>query len=383
MDVLGELRKYGHRLPAKAPPVDVWLEGLGTVGHTEHGRGLYLNSLLKPHVEGLIRDNERAEALAKELTGGRVGAKQLLDTYALGSDKRDIIRAIKEMSMAVSSWDAVTNARSTGKFWDYMGTKVSQTTVANQWSSFFRTNGNPSAGSYSAIPGPAALDSSTAGAWPIPITLGVSEDLYLVNFGQNHATGTNITLVVDLLQGAGSISATIVTSQTVNTTALPRWTGGAGVQMTLEVVTAFGTATGIPNVTINYTDQSGNAGSSTGAISIGTTSLIAGRLFPIAQGAQVNLASGDFGVRSVEQVTFSASSAGAGAAAALLMYKPLLMVPSLATTSFVERSTPAQVGGIKQLTTVSGGSEPCLTFFVLSSTTSTGVQTYLMEMVYG
>ena len=383
MDVLSELRKYGHRLPQKAPPVEVWLEGLGTVGHTEAGRGLYLNSLLKGHVEAFVRDNERAERLAFEMTGGRVGAKQLLDCYALGSDKRDIIRAIKEMSMAVSSWDAVTSARSTGKYWDYMGTKASQTTVANQWSSFFRTAGNPAAGSYNAIPGPAAPNSDTVGAWPIPITLGGTEDLYLVNFGQNHATGTNITLVVDLLQAAGSISATIVTSQTVNTTALTRWTGGSGVQMTLEVVTALGTATGIPNVTINYTDQSGTAASSTGAVTIGATSLVAGRIFPLQDGPQVRLASGDFGVRSVEQVTFSASSAGAGAAAALLMYKPLLLVPTLATTSFVERSTPAQVGGIKQLTSVSGGTKPCLTFLVLTSTTSTGVQTYLMETVYG
>ena len=243
LDVLGELRKYGHRIPAKPPPVDVWLEGLGTVGHTEHGRGLYLNSLLAGHVEALVRDNERAEALAKELTGGRVGAKELLDTYALGSGKRDIIRAIKEMSMAVSSWDAVTLARSTGKYWDGFGTKASQTTVANSWSSFFRTAGNPSAGSYSAIPGPAAKGSDTAGAFPLPMTLGGTEDLYLVNFGKHHATGTNITLLVDLLLGAGSISATIVTSQTVNTTALPRWAVRAGVQMTLEVVTAFGTAT--------------------------------------------------------------------------------------------------------------------------------------------
>lgn len=383
MDVLSELRKYGHRLPQKAPPVDVWLEGLGTVGMADPRRGLYLNSMLKGHVEALIRDNDRAEALAKELTGGRVGAKQLLDTYALGSDKRDIIRAIKEMSMAVSSWDAVTLARSTGKFWDYMGTKASQTTVANNWSSFFRSSGNPAAGSYTAIPGPAAPNSDSTGAWPMPMTLGGAEDLYLVNFGQNHATGTNITLVVDLLQAAGSISATIVTSQSVATTTLTRWTGGAGVQMTLEVTTALGTATGIPNVTINYTDQSGTAASSTGAVSIGATSLITFRLFPLQDGPQVRLASGDFGVRSVEVVTFSASSAGAGAACALLMYKPLLLVPTLATTSFVERSTPAQVGGIKQLTTVSGGTKPCLTFFVLTSTTSTGVQTYLKETVYG
>jgi hypothetical protein len=153
--------------------------------------------------------------------------------------------------------------------------------------------------------------------------------------------------------------------------------------MTLEVTTAFGTATGIPNVTINYVDQSGNAAESTSAISIGATSLIAGRMFPIQDGPMVRFNTGDYGVRSINQVTFSASSAGAGAACAAIIYKPLLMVPTLAVTSFVERSTPSQLGGIRQLTSVVQGSEPALGFFVLPSTTSTGVQTYMIETVWG
>jgi hypothetical protein len=384
MDVLAELRKVGHALAPGSPPIPVALSDVGTIGHIEPGRrGLYINSMLESHVDALIRDNDRAEAMAREVSGGRYTATQLLDVARLGTDSRDAIRAIKSMQAAITSWDLVTAARGNGQAWDYIGSKASQTTVANQWSSFLRTAGSPGAMTYSGIPGPAALDSNTTGAWPLPMSLGASDDLYLTNFGTNHATGTNIVLLVDVLQAAGNISATIVTSQNVTTTTLPRWTGGAGLQMTLEVTTAFGTATGIPNVTINYVDQSGNVAESTSAISIGATSLIAGRMFPIQDGPMVRLNTGDYGIRSINQVTFSASSAGAGAACAAILYKPLLMVPTLAVTSFVERSTPAQLGGIRRLTSVTQGSKPALGFFVLPSTTSTGVQTYMIETVWG
>lgn len=383
LDVLDHLRRFGRAYPTKAPPIPVVMTGLGAIGHVEHRRELYINSAIKHQVELLVREHDRAERLAQELSGGKLTAHDILSVAQLGTDSRDAIRAIKSMRGAITSWDSVVSAISSGKVNNYMGTKASLTTVANNWSSFILAGGNPAAFTYVAIPGATYPLASAAGAWPIPITLGGSEDLYLTNLGTNHATGTNVVLAVDLLTANGSISATIVTSQNVNSTALPRWTGGAGVLMTLEVTTAFGTATGIPNVRVNYTDQSGNATSDTGNITIGATSLIANRLFPLQDGPQIRMASGDYGVRSIEQVTFSASSAGAGAAAALLQYKPLLFVPTLATTTFSERSTPAQIGGIRKLTSVAGGSLPFIGFFVLTSTTSTGVQTYLLEMVYG
>lgn len=383
MQVLHELRKLGQQLPAKAPPIPVAFDSIGTVGHVEHRRGIYLNSATARLTRALLRDNYKAERLAKDLTNGRATAAELLELARLGSDRRDAIRAIKSMSMAISSWDNVVSARSSGKSWDFLGTKASPTTVANQWHSNMQGAGNPGAVTFGTGSGVAALDSNTVGAWPLPMSLGAAENLYLTNMGVNHATGTNVVLAVDVIIGAGGILTSIVTSQTINTTALPRWTGGAGLQMTLQVVTTPGTATGIPNVTINYTNQANTAAQSTGAVSIGATSAIAGRLLPIQDGPMVRFASGDYGVRSIQQVTFSASSAGAAGAVAALIYKPLLIVPTLSTTTWVERSTPAQIGGIRQLTEVVQGSKPCIQFFVLPSTTSTGIQNYLIETVYG
>jgi hypothetical protein len=214
------------------------------------------------------------------------------------------------------------------------------------------------------------------------MSLGVSDDLYLVNFGVNHQAGTNIVLLVDVLTANGNILTSILTSQNVSTTALPRWTGGAGVLMTLEVQTAPGASTGTPNITVNYQDQDNNAASSP-TISQGVTSPAAGRMVPLVDGPMIRLSADDYGVRSVNQVTFSITSGGAGGRFALIQYKPLLIVPTISTLAFMERSTQAQAGGIRKITSVAQGSLPFLGIFSLTSGTGTGVQTYMLETVWG
>lgn len=378
MNILKELRKVSAGLQPKCAPVPVCLSDLGQVGHVSREHGLYINSAMRRPVRSLIADHYRAERVAREISNGWLGADDILPIMARASDTRDAIKAIKSMRMAISSWDGVTSARGSGKGWDYLGTKASQTTVANVWSSFLRTAGNPGAASYTAIPGGARMTSASAGAWPLPMTLGGSEDLYLTNVGTNHATGTNIVLVADVLVNAGTISATSTTSQNISSTSLSRWTTGEGVNMTLEITTALGATAA--NITLSYTDQAGNTGNSTGAIAL-TTSGIAGRLQPVQDGPMIRLATGDYGVGTIEACILSASMVS-GVLAALL-YKPLILVPTLSTTTFVERSTPAQVGGIRKLTDTAGGEKPFIGFMVLTSTTSTGVQTYLLETVWG
>lgn len=378
--ILHEMRKVAAGLQPRTAPIPIVMNGVGQVGHLSHRQGVYINSALRNPVRTLLREHYRAERVARDLTNGSFGAGDLLPAAQRMTDSRDAIRAIKSMAAAISSWDGVTAARGSGKSWDFMGTKASQTTVANSWSSFLRTAGTPGAFSTpSAIPGGDRISSATAGAWPLPMTLGGSEDLYLTNMGVNHPTGTNIALLVDVLVGAGSISGSTNTSQNISTTSLARFTTGEGVNMTLEITTALGATAA--TITLNYTDQAGNTGNSTGAIAL-TTSGIAGRLQPVQDGPMIRLASGDYGVQSVQGCILSASmTAGV---LALWLYKPLLIVPSIATTTFVERSTPAQVGGIRKLTYAAGASlKPALGFFVLTSTTSTGIQTYLLETVWG
>ena len=147
--------------------------------------------------------------------------------------------------------------------------------------------------------------------------------------------------------------------------------------MTLEITTALGATAS--NITLTYIDQSGNT-AATAATAL-QTSGIAARLTPVQDGPMIRLASGDFGVRSISSC-FCSAAMGAGVVAALI-YKPVLLMPTLATNAWTERSTPAQIGGIKVLTEVAQGSKACLGVFVLTSTTSTGIQTYMLETVWG
>jgi hypothetical protein len=377
LPIIQELKKLSRNLPEKAEPIPLAWPDLGQIGHVSARQGVYVNSAVRRHVRNLLRAEYQAERAAREVSQGVFGAADVLPLMKKISDSKDAIRVIKSMKGLIDSWDNVIAARGNGRYWDTLVSKASQTTVANNWSSFLRTAGTPGAISFGAVPGPAALDSNTTGAWPLPMSLGATDFLYLTNFGQNHLTGTNITMLVDVVQAAGNISTNTTTTTAVSTTTNLRWATGAGLSMTLEITTALGATAS--NVTITYVDQSGNT-AATAAIAL-QTSGIAARLTPGQDGPMIRLAAGDFGVRSISSM-FCSAAMGAGVVAVLL-YKPLLLVPTLATTSFAERSTPAQIGGIRTLTDVAQGSKACLGVFVLTSTTSTGIQTYLIETVWG
>lgn len=387
MDVLAELRKVGRSYPVKAPPIPVFINDVGEIGHLENRRGLYVNSMLEHHVAAIVRDEERAEAAAREISNGRFGAGELLSVARLGSDSRDAIRAIKSMRGAITTWDNVNSAIASGKYHNTFGLKSSITTTANNWfSTAFRTAGNPGAAATpDGFSNSAPLNRSSSGAWPIPgPVLNTGEDLYLANIGVHQVTGTNIVLAVDLLYSTGSLLTTGLLSQAVSTSTLPRWTGGVGVMMTLEIITVGGAAGATPNVRITYVDQSGNPGD-TGNISLGVNPGIAQQLLPIQDGPFVRLASGDFGVQSVSEGTFDQTSA-VPTRLAVELFRPLVAIPTFAATQFTERSTQAQLGGLRKITTTSGAgisAMPFLTFYTLTSTTSTGQQTYLTETVWG
>jgi len=350
LDFIKEFNKFAEQLPIGSPPVLVGHPLIGRIGLCIPGREFRLRGMSNKTFEALMRDE--------------VKARKKLWWY------------LRELG-AITTWDGVLSNRAAGKADDRLYYKASQTTVAANWSSFFRSGGVPSAGAYTNIPGGAAHNVATVGAFPL-INPTSPDKKYLLNFGANHLTGTNIVLLLDLLVAAGNINANTTGNQTVNTTALTRYTDGVGVLMILEVTTALGATAS--NVTITYTNQEGTSGRTTGALAM-TASAVVFRLQPTIGGALIPLQAGDTGVRSVQTIAFSAAMGGG--VVAILLYKPLLLVPTLATTTFVERSTPGMLSGITELVTDSNGNLGCLTVFVLTSTTSTGVQTYWIQTVAG
>jgi hypothetical protein len=378
MNILQELQKLSRGLQPRTAPVPLVWPGIGPVGHLSSDHGVYINTAYRNPIDSMLRDQAKIDLLAADVSNGRLPAEALLAASKRVSDTTDAVRAIQQMQGAITSFNDVIDARGNGQYFDYFGVKASQTTVANNWSSFLRTAGNPAAASYSNIPGGGRMTSATTGAVPIPVTIGGSDHLYLTNAAANHVTGSNVHMYVDVLVSAGNILATSATSQNISTTSLSRWTSGEGLAMTLEVTAALGATAA--NITISYTDQAGNTANSTGAIAL-TTGAIAGRLVPVLDGPMIRLATGDYGVRTIEGCILSASMTGSGVMAALI-YKPLVVCPTMTLNLWNERSTPAQLSGIKQLTSAVGGELPFVGSFVLASTTSTGIILQWLEFVY-
>ena len=165
---------------------------------------------------------------------------------------------------------------------------------------------------------PTTCDSSTVGALlTAPRLSSVTNDLWLVQaeIGQ---TGAQFGfMLIDRLSHQGGLSGIVAGAQTTNlpTAALTRYTDGVGVCIGLESYSAMGgTAT---TITASYTNQSGVSGQTTKAVASNST----GAAFQI-----LPLADGDTGVRSVESVTFAATTGTAGNIGVTL-FKPIAFIP--------------------------------------------------------
>jgi len=268
----------------------------------------------------------------------------------------------------ITNYDGIINSRAAGKSDDPMFVKTATFGgVSGVWYSAFRIAGLPPTISPSNIPGGSVMNRASAGA--IPLLNPTNTDVkYLLTLGVSvpSISGFSAILLVDLLVAAANINANTTSAQTVNTAALTRHTSGEGVMMILCVTTALGATAS--NITISYTNQTGTSGRSTGAIAM-TASAAVNRLQPVVALAPfIPLQAGDIGVRSVETVTFSAAM-GAGVLD-IYLFKPLLIIPTIAANTFVERDSTVQIDGLLQLPKGTDGQIGCLGCFTLTGGTT-------------
>ena len=280
----------------------------------------------------------------------------------------------------ITNYDGIIAARAGGKGEDVAPCKTTAFGgVSGVWYSAFRVAGLPPSISPANIPGGSVMNDLSTGA--IAITKPTSPDKkYLLTFGGSVSNANlSVLLLVDLLVAAANISANSTSAQTVNTSALTRYTDGKGVMMIMCVTTALGTTAS--NVTISYTNQGGTSGRSTGAVAM-TTSAAANRLQPsVGISPFIPLQSGDYGVQSVQTVTFSAAM-GAGVLD-IYLFKSLAILPTIGASLYVERDSTIQIDGLTELVTESGGECGCLGMFVLTSGTSTGTLQAFLRMCAG
>ena len=157
-----------------------------------------------------------------------------------------------------------------------------------------------------------------------------AEIKHLLNMGAitTAATGIPSTLLLVDIEGYWpGISNNTISAQTLVGTPTLRATNGDGLRL-YWVQTAAAGATA-QNIALSYTDQGGTAGNALPVTVAMTASAIVGHISHSGVAANnytpfLPLASGDYGVRNVASVTFSAANTGTGA---LVLAKPLMEIP--------------------------------------------------------
>lgn len=214
-------------------------------------------------------------------------------------------------------------------------TKTSAHTTAAAWFTLWDATGIPTGATF-------AVGNTANGVVPTDATTGAPT----VNFGtgNGHITLAEYTvaatckvLVYDRLFHCGAYAfnaATSLASQPSFSSRVPSGTDYSGLQIWVEAVTTF---TGAPSIEVTYTDQSGNTGATTGAISLASG-------FAIGRLAQLPLAAGDSGLSKIESVTATVASAGTFN---VFVARPLCM----ARLDFanISRVDPLEVLGMPQI----------------------------------
>ena len=190
--------------------------------------------------------------------------------------------------------------------------------IAGRGASLWQYEGMPTGG---AVPTSAAIpDRTTTGALPFTAP-GGGREKWLIGAAIAPSV-SGVFLLYDRLFHIGGLNATLTTAQTVQgstpTPALTRNTGGVGNFAFYEIYTAIG-ATGT-TLTMTYTDQDGNTGQ-TSTINIGATGFR-----EVTRAQRIPLAAGDSGLRAIQQVQLTASTATAGNFG-ITIAQPLAWIP--------------------------------------------------------
>jgi hypothetical protein len=220
-----------------------------------------------------------------------------------------------------------------------------QTTASNIWFDLSMSPGNPAPNYYIGVPGVfTPLKQSTDGGirhGGNVNTLGYNK--YLRKFSIQTATSTAALTsfkLMDYIGFYGFIDESVLDEQFLdNTTPLPRYADGAGVQMMAVIVAAHGVS--LTPFTVKYTNQDGVSGRVT-ATALMSSQTVNGTILTSGSstfwpdgGPFLTLQSGDTGVRSVESVTIG--GAGDVGLFALVLVKPLATIGLFETTAAAEK----------------------------------------------
>jgi hypothetical protein len=244
--------------------------------------------------------------------------------------------------MALQTYRQIKDAiQSDGKFWQASFRKVvSNATVAGTWCDLSYSPGNPPANFYATEPLVAATLSPIKG---IDNGGSVAPDKKLIKklliYSASTAFQSSTLMLCDYVLYYPFIDGDDTAEQLLdNTVTLPRYTTGAGVR---AMLVSQGSYTGNVTFQIKYTNSSGVSGRLSPLVTTNTAALAATIVHSGthvgAAGPFIPLQAGDFGIRSVESITFSSPNGGI---LALVLVKPIIETGvSEVTAAF---ATPSQ-----------------------------------------
>lgn len=263
--------------------------------------------------------------------------------------------------MGFSSQDDLVNELSTnGKIWRSDWNKITGVAsyAAGRWYDFSQLAGTPVANAYAGTSLAATLCDDTSG-FGIYHGGNVSTDTkHILNVGATSAIASaapSVLMLVDFLMYYPGINMNVATTQTLtNGVSLSRYTNGQGVRAFLSVTSATGaTAHSLTSAAgITYTNQAGTGSRKLPFTVNLTASAIVGHLTHSGTaisnyGPFLPLASGDTGIRSVQDITLSAAS-GSGTAS-LVLCRPLTTIPLPTAAVYSERDLLNQLPSLPRV----------------------------------
>jgi len=243
--------------------------------------------------------------------------------------------------MTLTKYDDIINARAGGKADDKAFFKnTSITPVSGVWHYLMNSAGVPSAWSTTTGNG-ALMDGSMVGCIPLVDPSG-SDSKYLLTLGASvpSIVGFPIFMLVDILW-AGQRDVSGATPWAITFPgALGRYANGIGNCIGLGIKTAISAIT--LNPTVTYTNTA-DVSHTTSQIAM-PASAVATRWFPSDTGMAV-LATGDLGVKTITSVAYTV---GTGVIE-LCIFHPLMLIPTVAANTFIERDSTIQIDGLTPL----------------------------------
>lgn len=283
-----------------------------------------------------------------------------------------------------SSYDAIVNALSvSGKGQEVFFSKTAPVAqVTGAFHTSWAYTGIPTAGTWLG-PGGAtgfnmvAANSNSVGAMTLVSPTTVSgENPYLLTAGALASTAVLGTLMlVDRLADTGALTTAAGGTCTFSSSlAWPRYADGLGVMAFIESLTATPASGSV--VTLNYT----NTDSTAGRITSGATSVAAThRVIGSSSGPFFALQGTDKGIKTIESLSVGTTTASN---IALVVCKPLLMLPCTTANYYTERDLVIQTPKLPKLQ-VSSDATACLQWIFFAGAATTPVLTGSVAMVTG